>query len=287
MNFFSKGFRFVKRKIAQLIYFFIRDSFDEFAGNSATLQNVQDLQRIISEETNNDRFEINQQGKDIGEVKNNINQQGKDIGEVKNVCNKNINDLDVRIGVGIEGINKKHSELAEFIEYSPKKMKLKTRLNEIPKIDYVEFENKYRGSEDLIKKRQSVFVEFFKNCNNVLDIGCGRGEFLELLHKENIYSTGIDIDSGMVKRCKEKGLNVIKADVFEFLEDLENDVLDGIFCSQVVEHLSFKEIQYFIYLLSQKVRPEGVALFETINPRCIKAMQNFYLDITHVQPVDL
>lgn len=279
MNIFSKGLRFIKRKIAQVIYFFIRNNFDEFAGNSAILQSIQNLQRIISEEVNSDRFKIKDHEEKIKDVKEEIKDQ-KQIIEI-------INARVIKLQNFAQEISGKYDELSSFVAYSPLKMRLKMKMGKIPEVDYVAFENRFRGSEKSIKDRQSSYLSFFKKCSNVLDIGCGRGEFLEILRDNNIYATGIDINDGMVEICKKKGLNVFKVDIFEFLENLNIDEVDGVFCSQVVEHFSFKEVQFIFYLLGKTLKKKGIMLFETVNTRCLEALQMFYLDMTHMQPVDV
>ncbi len=296
MNIFSKGFRFIKRKIAQIIYFFIRDSFDEFAGNSAVLQNIQELQRIVSEAVNEDRFKIidnrkriNENTEGIDENKKGIDDDHEKIAYLEGVVRAVNEDLDARatrIQEFAEAINTKLSNVGEFVNYSPDKLDLQQKMRGIPGVNYVEFENKYRGEENVVKEKQSAFLSFFEKCTNVLDIGCGRGEFLEIMQEKGIHATGIDIDEGMVNRCKEKGLDVTEVDALEFLDTLNEKEVDGVFCSQVVEHFSYREIQWMLYTLSKKLRKEAVVLFETVNSRCLPALQMFYLDMTHVQPVD-
>lgn len=292
MTVFSKGLRFIRRKVAQVVYFFIRDSFDEFAGNSAILQNIQDLQRLISEAINSDRFKIKEHGQEMVGVKDAIKEHGQELAGVKDHLagyTKNFAELkgmldDVQKFGG--AINGRCDEMAEFVNFSAAKLRMKKKLDDVPGIDYVKFENKYRGTEALIMQRQAEFLPFFEDSTNVLDIGCGRGEFLQLMREKGTHATGVDIDSGMIEICKNKGLNVIESDVIEFLDEINDDELDGVFCSQVIEHFSFREIKWILHTLSKKLRKGSVVLFETINPRCLPAMRRFYLDSTHVQPVD-
>ena len=97
-----------------------------------------------------------------------------------------------------------------------------------------------RGSEGEIKSRLGKYLRYFDGCREVLDIGCGRGEFLELLAEKDVEAVGIDTDPKMVEVCLKKGLTASRADAHSFLK--ENDRLfDGIFCSQVIEHLDPRE----------------------------------------------
>ena len=150
-------------------------------------------------------------------------------------------------------------------------------------MNYFLFEEKYRGSTDDIKQRQTVYLKYFKNCHNVLDIGCGRGEFLSLLKDNGITSKGIDINEEMVLYCKKSDLNVQKADVFTYLQSLEDKSLDGIFLGQVIEHLQPAELIALIKLSYDKLQYGSHFIAETINPSCLTAHQWFYMDLSHVK----
>ena len=153
-------------------------------------------------------------------------------------------------------------------------------------IDYFQLERHFRGTEDDIRRRQGFYLPFFAGRQNVLDIACGRGEFLELMREAQVNARGVDIDADMVGRCLEKGLSVVQADVFSYLETVPNDSLDGIFCAQFVEHL---EPDAYVRLVSQcaeKLAPAGILTVETQNPECLAIFsQTFFLDPTHVRPI--
>jgi len=151
---------------------------------------------------------------------------------------------------------------------------------------YVEFEDRYRGSEESISEWQEVYLKYFLGRENVLDVGCGRGEFLTLLKDKGVRAKGIDSSEFMVERCRRRDLDVEQADVFAYLEQLEEGALDGVFCSQVVEHFSTQQLLRFISLLSKKVRIGAPVVIETINPGNIVSSSNgFYMDISHIRPV--
>lgn len=153
-------------------------------------------------------------------------------------------------------------------------------------IDYFLFEQRYRGNREDIKRRQKIYVDHFKGKSNVLDLGCGRGEFVELLIENGIKVTGIDSSRDMVLFCKEKGLPVIESDLFEYLNTIEDDSVDGIFAAQVIEHLTPDRLLKFIKLAYTKLKPAGTIVLETINPQCLTASANwFYMDLSHVKPV--
>ncbi len=131
-----------------------------------------------------------------------------------------------------------------------------------------------------------MYLEIFKECKDVLDIGCGRGEFVELLSEQGVKVKGIDISEDFIDLCTQLGLNVELADMFEYLENLDDASVGGIFCGQVVEHLKPTDLIRFIELAQRKLVPKAPIVIETINPKNIVAVSNwFYMDISHVRPV--
>ncbi len=131
------------------------------------------------------------------------------------------------------------------------------------------------------------YVPFFSGCQRVLDVGCGRGEFLELLQERGISGVGIDIDAEMVRVCQEKGLQVVQADLFEYLAAQEQ-AFDGIFCSNVIEHMNTDQVLRFFQLAYQAVRPGGRMLVATPNPESlIVHLYEFWRDPTHVRLYNL
>ena len=153
------------------------------------------------------------------------------------------------------------------------------------KTNYFVFEERFRGSREEIKKRQSLFVQFFERCHNVLDIGCGRGEFLELLSAQGIGVKGIDIDEDMVNYCASKGLSVEKMDAISYLEKTDDKSLDGIFLDQVVEHLEPDYLLKMLSLCYQKMIYGSYLVVETVNPLSLYSFANFYMDMTHKRPI--
>jgi SAM-dependent methyltransferase len=152
--------------------------------------------------------------------------------------------------------------------------------------DYFGFEERFRGSEEDIKERQRVYVEFFKEVQPVLDIGCGRGEFLELLTEAGIKAKGVDLDLDMVLYCQEKGLDVVREDAFTYLESLPDDSLGGLFAAQLVEHLEMTRIIELVNLCHRKLQVGGFLILETPNPVCLAVFsRSFYMDFSHIRPI--
>jgi O-antigen chain-terminating methyltransferase len=151
--------------------------------------------------------------------------------------------------------------------------------------DYFAFECRMRGSTDEVRQRQRHYVEDFRDAGPVLDIGCGRGEFLSLLGGSGVDARGVDADSDMVAFAREEGLDVEQADALVYLERLEDASLGGIFAAQVVEHLPPAALRRLLELGRAKLRSSGLFVAETINPLSPLALRNYFADLTHAQPL--
>ncbi len=153
-------------------------------------------------------------------------------------------------------------------------------------MDYFAFQERFRGSATAIKARQQPYVEYFRGREPVLDLGCGRGEFLELLKEAGVASRGIDSDASMVAYCRERGLPAEQGDLMPFLAGQPDASVGGIFAAQVIEHLPPSVLLALLQSAYAKLQPGGVLLLETINPLCLWALASSYtLDLTHAQPV--
>ena len=151
--------------------------------------------------------------------------------------------------------------------------------------DYFAFESRMRGSVDAIRERQRRYVEDFREAAPVLDIGCGRGELLQLLREAGVEARGIDADADMVAYARGDGLDVEQADLVEYLQRLDDGSLGGIFMGQVVEHLPPGVLVRSLELAARKLRPAGVLVAETINPLSPLALRHYFADLTHAQPL--
>lgn len=151
-----------------------------------------------------------------------------------------------------------------------------------PEFDYFGFQERFRGSEKDVKQRQRAYVSDFRGHEEVLDIGCGRGEFLNLLQEAGIKAKGVDIDLDMVLHCQEKGLDVVRGEALAFLEALPDQSVGGIFSAQVIEHLEAGEIIRFAKLCHRKLQLGGLVIIETLNPENLFVHYRwFWMDPTH------
>ncbi len=151
---------------------------------------------------------------------------------------------------------------------------------------YFVFENRHRGTEKAIKKRLEEYVRYFEGCSRVLDIGCARGEFLELLAEHNISGYGIDQNHSEIHYCQQKGLNVQEADALAHLRSLDNGSLDGIVMAHIAEHFPPPVLQQLLTLCFQKLQAHAYLIVETPNPCSVYALsQYFYKDLSHNKPL--
>jgi glycosyltransferase involved in cell wall biosynthesis/SAM-dependent methyltransferase len=151
---------------------------------------------------------------------------------------------------------------------------------------YRAFEDVFRGSEGYVRERQREYIQIIGRRQPVLDFGCGRGEFLDLLRHADLAYRGVDTDSGMVARCHEKGHSeVVHRDGLEYLQELPDASLGAIFSAQVIEHLTEEQLRKLLGLARQKLAPDGILIAETVNPHSPPALKAFWLDLSHQQPI--
>jgi SAM-dependent methyltransferase len=150
---------------------------------------------------------------------------------------------------------------------------------------YVGFEDVFRGPPERVRELQLPYVELVADHQPVLDVGCGRGEFLTLLTERGIDACGIDIDPGMIERSRAEGLSVQEADAVSYLERLDDRTLGTVFSMQVIEHLPVGSLRRMLELACRKLVPGGLMIAETINPHSNPAFKTFWVDLTHQHPI--
>lgn len=155
---------------------------------------------------------------------------------------------------------------------------------EYSKIDYFDFEDHFRGSREKIKEVQFQYLKYFEGKRNVLDLGCGRGEFLELLKEHGINAIGIDFYGEFIEYCKLNKLIAIEGDAIAYLNQV--DSTDGIFAGQLVEHLDTNQIIELCRLAYNKLTKGSYIVLETPNPTSLAIYSHaFYIDPSHQKPV--
>jgi glycosyltransferase involved in cell wall biosynthesis/SAM-dependent methyltransferase len=152
--------------------------------------------------------------------------------------------------------------------------------------EYRTFEDVFRGSEEFIRERQRRYLPIIGERRPVFDFGCGRGELLDLLRDEGIPFVAVDLDAGMVARCREKGhADVAHGDGLTHLEEQPDGSLGVVFAAQVIEHLTEAQLRQLLALARRKLRTDGILIAETVNPHSPPALKTFWVDLSHQRPI--
>ena len=153
-------------------------------------------------------------------------------------------------------------------------------------IDWLRFADRFRGSEEAILARQLIYAERFRGASDALDLGCGRGELLEVLRDAGASVRGVDLSAECVAICHSKGLAAEQADLFTYLANLPDETLGGLLCCQVVEHLPPERLPELIRMAHAKLQRGARIAIETPNPECLAIFaSHFYIDPTHRHPI--
>ena len=157
---------------------------------------------------------------------------------------------------------------------------------------YKAFEDRFRGSKQEIRQRLEVYLPFlealrpFHRKFTVLDLGCGRGEWLQLLKELKLEAVGIDLDQDMINECESLGLNVRCEDGIQVLKSFRSKSLSIVTGFHIAEHLSFEDLQEVFRRAHHALKDGGLLILETPNPENISVgSMNFYLDPTHKKPL--
>lgn len=145
------------------------------------------------------------------------------------------------------------------------------------------------ADEDFVYLLQNKYAKYFRK-GPVIDLGCGRGIFLQILKENGIEGIGVDDSEGVFDLTKNKGLRIYRYDVLDFLKKIikEGKKYEGIFCSHFIEHLSCEKAQTLLSLCFDSLQPGGIFIVITPNPRDLRVMTDiFWLDQTHVRPYPL
>lgn len=224
--------------------------------------------------------------KEVKEIAEKINIWTSKINEISYAVYKNqvnIRHQERRLNVTLDELKRKNVETNKLVA-------IQNSLDrEFLDTMYVHFEDAFRGSRAEIKDRLKYYLPSI-NCMEknslILDIGCGRGEWLELLTENGFDPTGIDLNSAMIEICKENHLNSLQVDAFSYLSSLPDNYLDMITAFHVIEHIPFPQQITFLNEIYRVLKPNGFIILETPNPKnVLVGSGNFYCDPTHNNPV--
>jgi SAM-dependent methyltransferase len=157
---------------------------------------------------------------------------------------------------------------------------------------YASFDEQFRGSREEIKGRLRTYLPIIaKNGVGtepmpILDVGCGRGEWLEVLKEEQLRATGVDSNRILVAQCGNRGLEVVEEDLMDHLQHLPDASLGAVTGFHIIEHLPIETLVRFLNETVRVLKPGGVVIFETPNPENVLVGScNFYFDPTHRNPL--
>lgn len=154
---------------------------------------------------------------------------------------------------------------------------------------YASFEDQFRGPRNEVRRRLEVYIPFLKEAQiskDVLDLGCGRGEWLQLLESEGIEARGVDRNRILVEDCLRSRLNVTEQDALVHLRSLPDESLNAVTTFHLVEHLPFETLIKLFDEVVRTLRPGGMFIVETPNPEnFMVGSYSFYADPTHRNPI--
>ena len=157
---------------------------------------------------------------------------------------------------------------------------------------YVSFEDRFRGTRAEIKERFRIYLPYLRERAigteqmPVVDIGCGRGEWLELLRENELKARGVDLNHLLLTQCKEMGLDVVEDDAMRYLRNLSDSSMGAVTGFHIIEHLPVDILVKVLDETARVLKPGGIAIFETPNPgNVLVGSHNFYLDFTHRNPL--
>ena len=157
---------------------------------------------------------------------------------------------------------------------------------------YRHFEQLFRGSRVEIKQRLRVYLPFLTPMPGLypdalaLDLGCGRGEWLELLRDQGLRGLGVDLDDGMLEDCRALRLEVETQDAILKLQSLPDSSVSIVSAFHLVEHIRFDDLRTLVSEAHRVLKPGGILIMETPNPENLTvASSSFHLDPTHTQPI--
>jgi len=150
----------------------------------------------------------------------------------------------------------------------------------------VYFQARFGGDEPVIRKQSEAFVDLYKGKKRVLDLGCGRGIFLELLRDREIDGYGVDLDPKMVAQCRERGLEAFESDALAHLESLPTGSIDGVYARHVAEHVLPGDLVAMLRELRRALQPGAPVVFVTPNVSNLSVgAHTFWMDPGHLRPI--
>jgi len=289
------GFSILKRTVYRLVIKFLFKIFKVITLNQRQYNmSVLDAFRLIIDECNNLKLGLadakTYSGAKIDELEFRFKQQNIEIYEIKKIMDYIKNTL-IQIELKINNLPEARDKGADNVLVR-KPVDLNGEINHELDAFYVFLEDNLRGSSEEIKKRLQIYLPVVKKINAglksspILDIGCGRGEWLELLREENLYARGLDINRAMVETCRKKGLDVVEGEALSFLKGAPDSSIGAVTGFHFIEHYRFDFLIKLLKEILRVLKSGGLVILETPNPaNIIVGSCNFYADPTHNNPL--
>lgn len=153
---------------------------------------------------------------------------------------------------------------------------------------YINIGKVFRNDKERMEKNINFILPYIKRASKlnkelpIIDIGCGKGDFLDALQNNNIKYIGIDLNRENAVLAENRGHKIIIGDAFPIIKEKKDNSLAGITMFQVVEHVPFKRIFENIFVFFEKINKNGILMINTINPYCYRRIGNFFLDPSHI-----
>jgi O-antigen chain-terminating methyltransferase len=273
-----------------------------------TDRKIDNLKDSIDKKIDNLKNSIDRTDSKIDNLKDSIDKKidnlkdstDRKIDNLKNITNNNLKELEFKIKEiqrakeALKEIDIGLNKLLNNIKDRQKDIKIEELENErrhLLDTLYISFEDRFRGSREDIKKRQSYYLPMvqsvLKNIDGeIIDIGSGRGEWLELLKDNSIDAIGVDLNRLMVNEAKRYGLNVLCQDALKYLQSKEENSIAVLTGFHIVEHLEFEVLISLFDEVFRLLKKGGMIIFETPNPENLMVGScSFYTDPTHINPI--
>lgn len=199
-----------------------------------------------------------------------------------------VTDLDKRFEDVTAQIAVQAQEIAQLVNIPRARLEAERRLDSV----YVAFEEYFRGPRDLIRERALPYVDIMRSAGAgtpdapIIDLGCGRGDWLEILREHGLAARGIDSNRVFLSQCTERGLDVVEGDVVEVLRSMPDGSAGAVTGMHIAEHLPFEVLISLLDECRRVLRAGGVLALETPNPENLSvATHYFYMDPTHRNPL--
>ena len=234
-----------------------------------------------------------QLSRDVTDLHAKVNSLLSDLSSTQKNLNENLNLLE-SIDARIVNLQYRFEKLKNPAGSDAPIVRVNDTVSDNHDFDYFYklFEDRFRGTEAAIKARVAEHITHFKALPKkiqrlpIIDIGCGRGEFLSVLKENDLHGIGVDMNKSMVERAKKLGLEAVENDAYTYLLDKKTDSFAAIAGFHIVEHIPFEILMKIFEQCYRTIAPGGFALFETPNPQALSVGANtFYLDPSHQRPI--